>query len=227
MQGLEFKYAGLINDKGNASFILNHASEYAVVIDNKTHDPEAKWENPFTDVKEGDWFYENVRYVYENNLMVGTSDTMFSPNLDTSRGMIVTILYRLEKEPAVSGSNPFGDVRSGSYYEKAITWAAANKIVAGYGNSKFGPDDPITREQMAAILYRYAKYKGYDVSKAADLSKFTDEGKISTWAITPMKWTVAETLFNGVGENLLSPETHAVRAQVAAIMHRFLETVAK
>ena len=158
-------------------------------------------------------------------LMKGTSVTTFSPNLTTTRSMIVTILYRLENEPSVSGKCPFSDVKSGSYYENAITWAAANGIVGGYGEGKFGPDDNITREQMAAILYRYAQYKGYDVSDKADLGKFTDSGKIGAWAADAMAWANANALVNGVSATILNPQGEATRAQVAAILHRFCENV--
>ena len=118
-----------------------------------------------------DWFKDDVQYVYEKGLMLGTGEGTFSPYLNTTRGMIVTILYRLEGKPVASDSRPFDDVESGKYYEKAISWAVENHIIEGYGNGKFGPEDDISREQMATILYNYAKFKGYDVSKMTDLSR--------------------------------------------------------
>ena len=189
--------------------------------------PQTGVDMDFSDVKDGDWFYEDVAYVFEKGLMKGTSTTAFSPNNATTRGMIVTILYRLEGEPTVSGACPFDDVESGKYYEKAITWAAANKIVDGYGDSKFGPDDHITREQMAAILYRYADFKDYDITKAADLSKFSDSDEISSYAVNPLKWANANELVTGKGNGILDPQGEATRAQVAAILHRFCENIAK
>ena len=141
--------------------------------------------------------------------------------------MIVTILYRLEGEPAVTTANPFDDVASGKWYTDAVIWASANKIVEGYGNGKFGPEDDITREQMAAILWRYAKYKGYDMTNAADLSKFSDNGQISTWAQAAMSWSNANELINGKGGGILDPKGDAERCQVAAILHRFCESIVK
>ena len=194
----------------------------------------AKWtakavtpDMPFTDVTKVDWFYDDVAYVFEQKLMQGTDTTIFSPYITTTRGMIVAILYRLEGEPTVSGTNPFDDVAAGKYYTDAIIWAAANKIVEGYGNGKFGPEDNITREQMAAILWHYAKYKGYDISASADLSKFTDAEKISSYAVTPISWANANNLISGKGKGILDPGGNALRCEVAAILHRFCENVAK
>ena len=179
---------------------------------------------PFTDVKDGDWFHDDVKYVYEKRLMMGTSDATFSPDATTSRGMIVTILYRLEGEPAVSGICPFDDVTAGMYYEKAIIWAATNGIVSGYSNNKFGPNDNITREQMAAILYRYANYKGYDVSVGEDTNilSFDDAFSISEYAIPAFQWACGSGIIYG-SASTLSPQGNATRVQAAAILHRFCE----
>lgn len=182
---------------------------------------------PFTDVSENDWFCGDVKYVYENGLMNGTSDTTFAPAGITSRGMIVSILYRLENEPAVEGNCPFADVKDGSYYENAITWANANGIVAGYNDKEFGPNDSITREQLSAILYRYADFKGYDVTAKADLSKFTDYNKISSYAVDAVAWANAEGFVNGGGNNLINPTGNAERAQAAAILHRFCNAMSE
>lgn len=181
---------------------------------------------PFTDVAESAWYADAVAYVYENGMMKGTSDTKFSPEQTTTRGMIVTILYRLEKEPSASAAS-FTDVASGKYYSKAVAWASANKIVTGYGDGKFGPNDTITREQMAAILYRYASYKGYDVTKTADLSKFTDASQVGVFAKAAMQWANAEGLINGTSTTKLSPKSGATRAEVATILMRFCENIAK
>ncbi len=178
---------------------------------------------PFNDVKKEDWFYNEVRSIYNRGLMNGTSANTFSPDMTTTRGMIVTILYRMEGEPAVTDQNPFSDVKAGSYYDKAITWGAANGIIRGYGNDKFGPDDNITREQMAAILFRYASFKGYDVSARANLSGFHDSGKIGGWAENAMRWAYGKNLIKGVGNDLLDPQGEATRSQVATILYRFMK----
>ena len=177
---------------------------------------------PFTDVKETDWFYDAVDYVYKNGMMSGTGSNQFSPNVTTTRGMIVTILYRLEGSPAVSTSS-FADVAAGEYYANGVYWAAANGIVTGYGNSLFGPNDPITREQMAAILYRYAQHKEYETTVSGDVSSFTDGTSISSYAVDPMNWAVGIGLLSGVGNNMLNPTGNATRAEAATILMRFCE----
>lgn len=189
---------------------------------------EATWDNPFKDVKESDWFYGDVAYVAAKSLVSGSSATTFAPHANTNRGMIVTILYRLEGEPAVTGTNLFDDVPGGRYYEKAILWAAGNKIVEGYGNGKFGPDDDITREQLAAILYRYAQYKGYDVSvgENTNLLSYHDALTVSEYTIPAMQWACGAGLIQGDNGNLM-PRGNAERCQAAAILHRFVENVAK
>ena len=194
----------------------------------------AKWtENavtptlPFTDVKSGDWFYEAVQYVYDKGMMTGVSADRFAPASTTTRGMIVTILYRLENEPAVSGGSAFTDVESGAWYANAVTWAAANDIVNGTSATTFAPNSPITREQMAAILYRYAAYKGYDVSQKADLSGYTDAASISGYAKDALAWANAQKLITGVTDTTLNPQGSATRAQVATILMRLCETVVK
>lgn len=179
----------------------------------------------FSDVKTSAWYHEDVQYVSENGLMKGTGENLFSPDATTTRGMIVTILYRLEGEPSPTGACPFQDVASGKYYEKAITWAAENGIVSGFSADTFGPDQNITREQMAAILYRYATYKKYDVSTAGDLSKFPDADKVSSYAVDAMKWANAAGLINGSNDGKLYPAGNATRAQVAAILTRFCKNI--
>ncbi|MEQ3215634.1 InlB B-repeat-containing protein, partial [Hominifimenecus microfluidus] len=179
--------------------------------------------NPFTDVSEKDWFYSDVMFVYENGLMLGTSETLFSPHETATRGMMATILWRMEGSPAPKGKNSFTDVEAGKWYADAITWTAENGIFAGYGKDKFGPDDPITREQLAAIFYRYADYKGYDLTVKGNLDKFKDADKITDYAKTAMQWAVDSGLMKGKSGNLLDPQGTATRAEIAAMLHRFIE----
>ena len=179
--------------------------------------------NPFTDVSEKDWFYGDVMFVYENGLMLGTSKTLFSPHGTATRGMMATILWRMEGSPAPKGKNSFTDVEAGKWYADAITWTAENGIFAGYGKDKFGPDDPITREQLAAIFYRYADYKGYDLTVKGNLDKFKDADKITDYAKTAMQWAVGSGLVKGKSGNLLDSQGTATRAEIAAMLHRFIE----
>ena len=178
---------------------------------------------PFADVSGSDWFYNDVRYVYEKGIMDGTGIDRFSPNAPLTRAMIVTILYRMAGSPSVSGSSDFTDVAAGKWFAKAVAWAAANGIVNGYGDSLFGPNDPVTREQLAAILYRYAVYGGMTaVTLEENLGSFADTAQLSAYAIQAMNWAVGQGLINGSGSNLV-PKAQATRAQVAAIIHRYLE----
>ena len=179
--------------------------------------------NPFTDISEKDWFYGDVMFVYENGLMLGTSKTLFSPHGTAMRGMMVTILWRMEGSPVPKGKNSFTDVEAGKWYADAITWTAENGIFAGYGKDKFGPDDPIAREQLAAIFYRYADYKGYDLTVKGDLDKFKDADKITDYAKTAMQWAVGSGLVKEKSGNLLDPQGTATRAEIAAMLHRFIE----
>ena len=181
---------------------------------------------PFTDVRETDWFYDDVVFAYENGLFSGTTATTFSPYASMTRAMLVTVLYRLEGEPAVTGRSGFSDVTIGSYYEAAVTWAADNGIVNGTSATTFSPSENVTREQMAAILCRYAQYKQYGTSASASLSAFSDAAAVSTYAEAPLSWAVAEKLVNGTDGKLL-PRASATRAQVAAILHRFVENITK
>ena len=193
----------------------------------------AKWTEapvsglPFGDVKSADWFYNDVKYVYEKGMMAGTAADVFAPNATTTRAMIVTILYRLEGSPAVTGTSAFVDVPAGQWYTDAVNWAAANQIVKGTSATTFAPNDSITREQMAAILYRYAQYKGYDVTKKADLSGYSDNSQVSAYAKDALAWANAAKLINGVTNTTLAPQGNATRAQVSAILHRFCDGVAK
>ena len=179
--------------------------------------------NPFTDVSEKDWFYGDVMFVYENGLMLGASKALFSAHGTATRGMMATILWRMEGSPVPKGKNSFTDVEAGKWYADAITWTAENSIFAGYGKDKFGPDDPITREQLAAIFYRYADYKGYDLAVKGNLDKFKDADKITDYAKTAMQWAVGSGLMKGKSGNLLDPQGTATRAEIAAMLHRFIE----
>ena len=178
---------------------------------------------PFTDVTEADWFFDSVKYVYEKNLMNGLTATTFEPGKPTSRAMIVTILYRLEGSPLVIKEHGFSDVKQGSWYEDSVAWAAANNIVTGYSATEFGPSNNITREQMAAIMYRYATYKNYDVSKKGDLTQFSDISTLSSYAAESMSWAVGTGIISGKGSGKLAPRAGATRAEAAAMLKRFCE----
>lgn len=193
-------------------------------VDNTKPASDSKPKLPFTDVSTSDWFYSDVMFVYENGLFSGTDSRSFSPNASMTRAMLVTVLYRLEGEPAGTGSSSFSDVYSGSYYEKAVAWAAANGIVTGTGSTSFSPDAKVTREQLAAILYRYAQYKKLDTDAGAKLDSFSDAGNVSGYASEALSWAVSEGLINGASGRLM-PKGDATRAQVAAILHRFVENV--
>ena len=181
--------------------------------------------NPFTDVSEKDWFYNDAMFVYKNGLMLGTSKTLLSPHGTVTRGMMATILWRMEGSLAPKGENSFTDVEAGMWYTDAITWAAENGIFAGYSMDKFGPDDPITREQLTAIFYRYADYKGYKLTVTGNLDKFEDADKITDYAKMVMQWAVGNGLIKGKAETLLDPQGTATRAEIAAMLHRFIEKV--
>lgn len=175
---------------------------------------------PFADVAKGSWYYEGVRYAYENGLMSGTGEGTFSPDLPTGRGMLVTILYRLAGSPA-AGSASFTDVAKGQWYADGVAWASANGVVTGYPDGSFRPNDTITREQMAAILYQYARIQGKLDDSRADLSIFSDLDSLSAYAKEPMSWAVAQGLFSGVSADTLAPGGSTTRAQAAVILTAF------
>ena len=180
---------------------------------------------PFTDVATTAWYYDAVRYMYESGMMNGTSANTFSPNETTTRAMIVTMLHRLEGEPNAS-SGSFTDVASSMYYADAVAWAQANGVVNGTSATTFSPDQAITREQMAAILYRYAQFKGYDVTAGNSLNAYTDASQISPYAATAMQWANAEGLITGNTATTINPAGNATRAEVATILMRFAENIA-
>ncbi|WP_302496390.1 S-layer homology domain-containing protein [uncultured Flavonifractor sp.] len=179
---------------------------------------------PFTDVKAGDWFYEAVKYVYDNKLMDGTSSTTFAPFMTTNRAMVVTILWRLEGQPETDASLSFTDVESGVWYTDAVNWAASKGIVKGYSDTVFAPNDTVTREQLATILYRYAEYKEYDVSDKGDLTTFADGANTSSWAAEAMEWAIGSGLLTGKDSGKLDPAGTATRAEIATILMRFAES---
>lgn len=183
-------------------------------------DVELKQPLPFVDVPEGKWYHAAIEYVYNNNLMNGMDTTHFAPTAQLRRGQLVTILYRMEKEPDVSIETPFTDLKKGSYYEKAVAWAYKEKIAEGVGDTRFAPEKPVTREQMVTFFARYAKLKGADVSKKADLSKYQDANKVSKYAVDAMAWAVENKIVNGTSATMLSPKNTAIRAQAAQIIER-------
>lgn len=185
---------------------------------------ETPSEIKFNDVSANDWFASAVDYVTGKGMMNGTADNTFSPKAHTTRGMVVTVLYRLENQPSTSAAS-FTDVASGAYYANAVAWANANGIVSGYGSGKFGPNDKVTREQLAAILYRYAQYKKYDVSGANSLDGYTDAQSVSSYAVPALQWANAAGVVTGKSGSKLDPKGNATRAEVAAMLMRFCENV--
>ena len=180
------------------------------------------WINPFSDVKKNDWFYEAVKFVSSRGLMDGMTATKFGPDISTDRAMLITVLYRLEGSPTVTTPSSFKDVESGQWYAKAVAWGAAKGIVQGFDDDTFGPNLIVTREQMAAILYRYASFKGCDVTAVAGLGKFMDAGTTSDWALKNVQWAVAEGLLEGTDSTTLAPTASVTRAQMAMILMRFI-----
>ncbi len=206
---------------GQATFTTSHLSYYAVGYDESAVAPV--WVNPFIDVKSGDWFYDAVVFVVEQKLFQGTSATTFSPDEPMTRAMLVTVLHRLAGTPAVATANSFTDVQEDQWYTDAVIWANTNGIVNGYGDGRFGINDNITREQMAAILYRYAGKNGYDASASGELDQFSDSGHVSTYALEAMKWATGSNLIGGKEGGVLDSSGNATRAEVATILQRFVQ----
>ena len=205
-------------------------NEISSITLNRNTTVYAKWSSqqrpsgslPFTDVKADDWFYDDVSFVYEKGLMVGVSDTKFDPNGTATRAMLAAILWRMEGRPTPSGNVKYSDVPAGQWYSDGIAWATEAGIFEGYGDGTFGPNDPITREQLASTFYRYARYKGYDISETGDLDQFTDIDEASAWALDALKWAVGSGLMHGKGSNKLDPTGTSTRAEIAAMLHRFV-----
>ena len=211
-----------LTDKITSIRLTRNTTVYAG-WEEKKENPGTGFENPFTDVSENDWFYDDVMFVLANDLMVGTSSTTFDPYGTTTRAMVATTIWRMEGEPKPEGDNPFTDVKNGEWYTDAIVWANENGIALGYGNNLFGTNDPVTREQLAAFFYRYAKYKGYDTAVTGSLDRFTDKGDISAWAKDAVAWAVGYGLIEGKGNNMLAPQGEATRAEFAAMLQRFCQ----
>ena len=186
-------------------------------------EPEAL---PFTDVSESEWYYEAVRYVWSHGLMDGVGEGVFAPEADTSRAMVVTVLWRLEGQPESAYEMGYTDVEGGTWYTEAVRWATEQGIVDGYENGAFRPDGAMTREEVAAVLYRYAAYKRYSTSDQGDMGQFDDQEDISAWARDYMVWAVGSGLMEGSGTRI-DPQDSAIRAQTAAVLMRFAENVAK
>lgn len=222
-RALEFQSASKIATDGTASFPFSHASDYAIVIDTDSHEPV---ELPFTDVPEGAWYEDAAAYVYKHGLMAGTSATTFAPEVTTSRAMIATILWRMAGSPVVNYAMNYTDVAQGQWCSEAIRWATSEGVVTGYGNGLFGTNDPITREQLATMLWRYAQTEGYDVSIGEDTNilSYTDVADLSEYAIPAMQWAVGAGIINGTGDgSTLTPQGQATRAQAAVMLMRFCE----
>ena len=225
----EYEKVDSTYDKKTATLKLKHFSHYVIEqLDESMGYASCSKEatcpiEKFADVVNTAWYHDGVHYCLDNGLMVGTSETSFSPDANITRGQIVTMLWRKDGSPAASGGD-FADVASTAYYAQAIAWAASNDIVTGYGDEKFGPDDSITREQLAAILYRYAKYKGMDVSVGEDTNilDFDDAQSISSYAVSAIQWACGAGIMNGTDTLKLSPKATATRAQAACMMQRFL-----
>ena len=220
---LEFQQAARIAEDGTAEFDLDHASDYAIVIDDRSHEPV---DLPFNDVPESYWAYDAIQYVYGEGLMAGTSGSTFSPEGTTTRGQIVTILWRLSGSPVVNYLMDFDDVDPAAYYAEAIRWATSEGIAGGYGGGVFGPDDPITREQLAVMLHRYAQHEGYDVSIGEDTNilSYADAFTVSEYAVSALQWACGAGIISGTGDgSTLSPGGSATRSQVAMILMRFCQ----
>lgn len=216
--GTMTKMSGKANADGSYTFTTTHFSYYVAVSENTAG---------FTDVSLGNWYYNAVNYVVGKNLFKGTSDTAFSPDQSMTRAMLVTVLYRLEGNPPVTGTNTFADVEANQWYTDAVKWANGNGIITGYDATTFGSTDSVTREQLAAILYRYAQYKKADLTVTNDLSAFTDASATSDWALVSSKWAVGNGIITGTTTTNLSPKGDASRAQVATMIMRFCNKVIK
>ena len=219
-EALNFEAAAKIDEDGSVTIPFSHASQYAIVIDTHSH-ATVDVSDLFIDVAPNAWYKDAVQYAYDQGLMTGVSDTEFAPEQTTTRAMIVSILARLEGVTTAQAAG-FADVDDNDWYATAVNWAASVGVVNGYEDNTFRPNTAITREQLAAILMNYAAYKGYDVSARADLSHYSDADSISSWANDVLLWAVAEGLLTGVTDDTIAPQAHATRAQVAAILQRFL-----
>ncbi len=219
-----------LTQKASSSFeVTGNVTLYAKWTEKTENEPEDEpesdddWLNPFNDVKESSWYFEPVKYMYERQYCEGLGWGRFGPDVNLSRAMLVTILYRIENEPQVFGSSAFTDIESGSWYANAVIWASEKGIVTGYNSYSFAPNDLITREQIGAILYRYAQFKGQDISESADISAFDDSGLVSYYARAPLGWAVAKGYLNGRTETSIAPSDYATRAEALTVLYRFIK----
>ena len=219
---LEFQQAARIARDGTAEFDLDHASDYAIVIDDRSHEPV---DLPFNDVPEGYWAYDAIQYVYGEGLMAGTSDTTFEPDAQLTRAMMVTVLWAMEGGPVVDDPLPYTDVRDGDWYAGAVRWAAGAGVVSGVGGGLFDPDSPITREQLAVMLYAYAVRSGLDVSIGEDTNilSYADAFDVSDWAVPALQWACGAGVIGGKPGGVLDPAAPATRAEVAVMLMQFCE----
>ncbi len=213
------------NTSGNNSGrVEDEDNEEDTSSEEKAPEKEEAWVNPFKDVKESDWFYNTVEYVNKNGIINGMTEDTFAPSTQLTRAMLVTILYRVEGSPRVSSDSKFSDVKDSDWYGAPIIWAAENEIVNGISETEFAPNNAITREQIAAIMFRYAKAKGYDVTQGGmAVREFEDYETISSWAREAMQWTVNAKLINGKTATTVNPQDNATRAEAATIIMRFIE----
>ncbi|SET34774.1 Listeria/Bacterioides repeat-containing protein [Natronincola peptidivorans] len=213
-------------ETGTVSFVLDHLSYYVVGYQKLLQESTngiTSWVNPFSDVKESDWFYNNVAFAVENRLFSGTSADTFSPSMPMTRAMLVTVLHRMSESIDIEGQNPFSDVPDNVWYTNAVTWASAKGIISCYSDDRFGPNDPVTRQQMATILRKYGESFGYDISASGNLVQFIDGGDVSPWATEAMSWAVGSRLISGKGGGILDPQGQATRAEVATILKKFIK----
>lgn len=222
-QDSETKQESNDNNDGNAYTPSVRPSSGNSVAEQEDEIKNLKDPIAFIDVRENDWFYENVKYVVENKLMNGISEDEFAPNNTLTRAMLVTVLYRNAGEPAVNKDIPFSDVDMGAWYANAVSWAKQNDIVNGVSETDFAPDANITREQIATIMFRYAQYKGMDVLTLEENLHFSDANEISEYAVSAMNWAVGTSLMKGKSATTINPKDNATRAEIAAILQRFIE----
>ena len=215
---LDFETSAQVASDGTASLRMTHASQYAIVIDDKSHDL------PFADLGENQWYEAAVRYAYIHDIMEGMSATKFSPNISLTRAQAVQVLYNLEGQPAVSDSTTFPDLVE-EWYKPAIAWAEQTGVVDGYEDGTFRPENAVTRQEFAQMMYNYAKYKGYDLTAEGDLSQFPDGDSVQPWAETAMSWANGNALINGHDDGTLEPGGTTTRAQAASILMRFDQNV--
>ena len=228
MNGIFSYYPDVYLVKGKKSE-WNNSDRMLHVVDDVTPSPSNSCPSAkFTDVNknESHWTHKPIDYVLQKGYMTGVSATSFNPNGNVTRGTIAQILYAAEGKPTVSGKSKFTDVKDGKWYSNAINWAATNGIVSGYGNGKFGPDNPITREQMVAIMYKYSAMKGYDLTANANINSFADKNKISKYAVTAVTWAVGHKIISGT-KNGIEPKGNATRAQIAVILQAYDNNVRK